>query len=231
MSSILNAAELAALDNLYFTTQQGEAVVSVYDCGRQLDNIGQLAGIPGTAWDTKEAVTAVIVRGPGRQMVETFAEPERLGALYRARYAEAGKVIAGDVLVEADGSVWLVFEPSEYANGRPRVRAGLELVPGTMVPATLRAGGRPTAREGALRHAIYATITTSADPAVNLHVSADVSSALVPTGAKVVGFSSRGNLDPLMITVNGAGSPITFDFPADTDPALDPATDWVAFAY
>ncbi|HEY3265774.1 MAG TPA: hypothetical protein VGM37_02520 [Armatimonadota bacterium] len=138
MASILKPGEIDGMDALYMDSH-GEAAISVFTCGRALDNAGEVSGIPAAAWTRRASdVVGVVVRGVKPHVLETFAEPDRLSAVFRARIGQKGKVQAGDVLREADGTVWLVFEPTEFESGRPRVRAGLELVPVSMVPAALR---------------------------------------------------------------------------------------------
>ncbi|HEY3267343.1 MAG TPA: hypothetical protein VGM37_10480 [Armatimonadota bacterium] len=137
MASILKPGEIGDLDALYMDSH-GEAAIAVFTCGRALDNIGQAAGIPAAAWTRKADVAGVVIRNPKPETLKAFAEPDRAGGLFRARISERGKVQAGDVLRETDGTVWLVFEPAEYVHGRPRIRAGLELVPAEDVPAALR---------------------------------------------------------------------------------------------
>lgn len=53
----------------------------------------------------------------------------------------------------------------------------------------------------------------------------------IPVGQRILGFSSRGNLDPLLIGADDSRTTIRYEFPAGTDPALDPDLDWVTFAY
>jgi hypothetical protein len=224
MASLLTAAELDDLQDLYFEAQ-GEASILVLTCGRALDNVGQLAGTPASHWTQRAMVTGAIVRRYGQRASETFAMPERMDALFRARYSQAGKVRAGDVLREADGTLWLVFEPQEAANGVPRISAALELIAGRIAPAYLRVAGlRPDGMGGGVTVTAYATIEGTT-------ATLDTSGSPVPLGRAVLGFSSRGNLDPLLITVADDGTSIVFNFPSDTTPALDPDLDWVVFAY
>lgn len=228
MASILNSAEIQDLDDLYFESHN-EAPVSVCTCGRPLSEIGQIGGVPADAWAVREPVSCVIVREVSQKSLATFDEPERLSAIFRARYSQAGMVKAGDLLIEADGSAWLVFQPREIADGRPRVRAGLELVPRTMLPAALRnplPGLPPATPVAAVATGLTRVIAgqwTDADPTT---AAADLADP-VPLGAVVAGFSSRGNLNPFRIQLSGDRLRISCAF---EDP-LDAEIDWITFVF
>lgn len=167
---------------------------------------------------------------------QLFEDPNQETATLLAWDEVMQHLRAGDVIADSQGRVWVTSYPVEDDTGIRLWSCTLRLVSPNLVPASmgvipvLPEDDRPTVTYASLKHMAFGTFEND-DSGVLLRVRFDTSGSPVPAGSVVLGFSSRGNMDPEVVTggVSPDGRSVVVDF-LNQDP-LEVGVDWATITY